>query len=71
MLPPPPTPMLSMDPQLILRLIAAAIHMFFDCLALGMGLFASVMATWPSNSVYTYGRVLSPAILSSVLFGTD
>lgn len=38
-------------------LVAAAIHMFFDCLALGMGLFASVMATWPSNNVYTYGWV--------------
>ncbi|BGP25975.1 Putative zinc transporter msc2 [Rhodotorula toruloides] len=38
-----------------LGLISDSIHMFFDCLALGMGLFASVMATWPSNSVYTYG----------------
>lgn len=32
-----------------------AIHMFFDCLALGMGLFASVMATWEPNSKFTYG----------------
>ena len=31
--------------------------MFFDCLALAMGLFASVMATWPSNDIYTYGCV--------------
>ncbi|GAA5874662.1 hypothetical protein JCM3774_004776 [Rhodotorula dairenensis] len=38
-----------------LGLISDSIHMFFDCLALGMGLFASVMATWPSNDVYTYG----------------
>ncbi|GAA5981239.1 hypothetical protein JCM11641_005621 [Rhodosporidiobolus odoratus] len=38
-----------------LGLISDAIHMFFDCLALAMGLFASVMATWPSNEVYTYG----------------
>ncbi|KWU42387.1 CDF-like metal transporter, partial [Rhodotorula sp. JG-1b] len=38
-----------------LGLISDSIHMFFDCLALGMGLFASVMATWPSNNVYTYG----------------
>ncbi|BGP33543.1 Putative zinc transporter msc2 [Rhodotorula toruloides] len=38
-----------------LGLISDSIHMFFDCLALAMGLFASVMATWPSNSVYTYG----------------
>lgn len=33
----------------------AAIHMFFDCAALGMGLFASVMATWEPNSTFTYG----------------
>lgn len=32
-----------------------AIHMFFDCLALSVGLFASVMSKWPSNSEYTYG----------------
>ncbi|GAA5990177.1 hypothetical protein JCM10908_005859 [Rhodotorula pacifica] len=38
-----------------LGLISDSIHMFFDCLALGMGLFASVMATWPSNAVFTYG----------------
>ncbi|POY73388.1 hypothetical protein BMF94_3726 [Rhodotorula taiwanensis] len=38
-----------------LGLISDSIHMFFDCLALGVGLFASVMATWPSNNVYTYG----------------
>lgn len=37
----------------------SAIHMFFDCLALAMGLFASVMANWPSNGVFTYGRVRS------------
>lgn len=29
--------------------------MFFDCLALGMGLFASVMATWRPNEKFTYG----------------
>ena len=29
--------------------------MFFDCLALGMGLFASVMATWEPNGKFTYG----------------
>ena len=38
--------------------LRTAIHMFFDCLALGMGLFASVMANWPSNDVFTYGLVL-------------
>ncbi|KAI8332598.1 cation efflux family-domain-containing protein [Chlamydoabsidia padenii] len=32
-----------------------AIHMFFDCLALGIGLFASVMSKWPSNTKYSYG----------------
>ncbi|GAA5934720.1 hypothetical protein JCM3775_002039 [Rhodotorula graminis] len=38
-----------------LGLISDSIHMFFDCLALAMGLFASVMATWPSNDVFTFG----------------
>ncbi|GAA5950931.1 hypothetical protein JCM21900_000376 [Sporobolomyces salmonicolor] len=38
-----------------LGLISDSIHMFFDCLALAMGLFASVMAIWPSNDVFTYG----------------
>ncbi|KAL7009738.1 putative zinc transporter msc2 [Cystobasidiomycetes sp. EMM_F5] len=38
-----------------LGLISDSIHMFFDCLALGMGLFASVMATWPRNETFTYG----------------
>ncbi|GAA5858967.1 hypothetical protein JCM1840_006638 [Sporobolomyces johnsonii] len=38
-----------------LGLISDSIHMFFDCLALAMGLFASVMAIWPSNEVFTYG----------------
>ncbi|KAI9281185.1 hypothetical protein BY458DRAFT_584119 [Sporodiniella umbellata] len=38
-----------------LGLISDAIHMFFDCLALGVGLFASVMSRWPSNSEYSYG----------------
>ncbi|GAA5900614.1 hypothetical protein JCM8208_000547 [Rhodotorula glutinis] len=38
-----------------LGLISDSIHMFFDCLALAMGLFASVMASWPSNDVFTFG----------------
>ncbi|CDU24367.1 related to zinc transporter [Sporisorium scitamineum] len=38
-----------------LGLISDAIHMFFDCAAIGMGLFASVMATWPTDAVFTYG----------------
>ena len=33
----------------------AAIHMGFDCMAIGMGLLASVMATWPPNERFTYG----------------
>ncbi|KAL7411387.1 cation efflux family-domain-containing protein [Mrakia frigida] len=38
-----------------LGLISDAIHMFFDCMALGVGLFASVMATWKPNDEFTYG----------------
>lgn len=38
-----------------LGLISDAIHMFFDCAAIGMGLFASVMATWKNDSTFTYG----------------
>ncbi|CAD6573884.1 MAG: Putative zinc transporter msc2 [Cyphobasidiales sp. Tagirdzhanova-0007] len=38
-----------------LGLISDSIHMFFDCLALGMGLLASVMATWARNETFTYG----------------
>jgi len=38
-----------------LGLISDSIHMFFDCMALGMGLFASVMATWPADKQFTYG----------------
>ncbi|KAI0305962.1 cation efflux family-domain-containing protein [Multifurca ochricompacta] len=38
-----------------LGLISDAIHMGFDCLAIGVGLFASIMATWPPNERFTYG----------------
>ncbi|ORX67723.1 cation efflux protein [Basidiobolus meristosporus CBS 931.73] len=38
-----------------LGLISDAIHMFFDCLALGIGLFASVMSKWPANKTFSYG----------------
>ncbi|KAK4509716.1 uncharacterized protein ATC70_007018 [Mucor velutinosus] len=38
-----------------LGLISDAIHMLFDCLALGVGLFAAVMSKWPSNSEFSYG----------------
>lgn len=43
--------------QLILTFIPlmTAIHMFFDCLALAVGLFASVMSKWPPNPRYSYG----------------
>jgi zinc transporter 5/7 len=36
-----------------------AIHMAFDCLALGVGLYASVMASWKPDERYSfgYGRV--------------
>lgn len=29
--------------------------MAFDCMAIGVGLFASVMATWEPNEQFTYG----------------
>ncbi|KAL9933315.1 hypothetical protein V8E36_008033 [Tilletia maclaganii] len=38
-----------------LGLISDAIHMFFDCAAIGMGLFASVMANWKTDRTFTYG----------------
>ncbi|EDR05535.1 CDF-like metal transporter [Laccaria bicolor S238N-H82] len=38
-----------------LGLISDAIHMAFDCMAIGVGLFASVMATWEPNESFTYG----------------
>ncbi|CAG8748484.1 5999_t:CDS:2, partial [Dentiscutata erythropus] len=38
-----------------LGLISDAIHMFFDCLALAIGLFASMMSKWPENNKFTYG----------------
>jgi zinc transporter 5/7 len=38
-----------------LGLISDAIHMFFDCLAIGMGLLASVMKNWKNDTVFTFG----------------
>ncbi|PKC63171.1 cation efflux protein [Rhizophagus irregularis] len=38
-----------------LGLISDAIHMFFDCLALAVGLFAAIMSKWPENNKFTYG----------------
>jgi len=32
--------------------------MAFDCMAIGVGLFASVMATWEPNERFTYGYVV-------------
>ncbi|KAH8832528.1 hypothetical protein DL96DRAFT_1582497 [Flagelloscypha sp. PMI_526] len=38
-----------------LGLISDAIHMAFDCMAIAVGLLASVMATWEPNERFTYG----------------
>ncbi|KLT41244.1 cation efflux protein [Cutaneotrichosporon oleaginosum] len=38
-----------------LGLISDAIHMLFDCLGIGVGLWASVAATWKSDGQYTFG----------------
>ncbi|KAK4687231.1 solute carrier family 30 (zinc transporter), member 5/7, partial [Tremellales sp. Uapishka_1] len=38
-----------------LGLISDAIHMFFDCLGLAVGLWASVAATWKPDGRYTFG----------------
>ncbi|KAI9142909.1 cation efflux family-domain-containing protein [Paraphysoderma sedebokerense] len=38
-----------------LGLISDAIHMLFDCMALGVGLFASVMSKWSANKQFSYG----------------
>ena len=38
-----------------LGLISDAIHMFFDCAAIFMGLMASVMASWKTNKDFPFG----------------
>lgn len=38
-----------------LGLISDSVHMFFDCLALGVGLCAAVMSKWPPSMEYPYG----------------
>lgn len=38
-----------------LGLLSDSIHMFFDCLALIVGLCAAVMSKWPPNSKFPYG----------------
>lgn len=37
--------------------------MAFDCLAIGIGLVASVMAHWPPNEKFTYGYVKTPTLV--------
>ncbi|MBW0473868.1 hypothetical protein O181_013583 [Austropuccinia psidii MF-1] len=53
-----------------LGLISDSIHMFFDCMALAVGLFASVMATWPPDQQFTYGygRVETLSGFANALF---
>ncbi|KAI9224592.1 cation efflux family-domain-containing protein [Blastocladiella britannica] len=38
-----------------LGLISDAIHMFFDCIALGVGLVAAVMAKWGASKTFSFG----------------
>ncbi|KAI0132924.1 cation efflux family protein [Xylariales sp. AK1849] len=38
-----------------LGLLSDSIHMFFDCVALAVGLFASVMGKWPPSERFPYG----------------
>lgn len=38
-----------------LGLLSDSIHMFFDCLALVVGLCAAVMSKWPSSPRFPYG----------------
>ncbi|KAI0907285.1 cation efflux protein [Ustulina deusta] len=38
-----------------LGLLSDSIHMFFDCVALAVGLFAAVMSKWPPSERFPYG----------------
>ena len=38
-----------------LGLLSDSIHMFFDCLALAVGLFAAVASKWPPSERFPYG----------------
>lgn len=38
-----------------LGLLSDSIHMFFDCVALGVGLFAAVASKWPPSARFPYG----------------
>ncbi|EFC43181.1 predicted protein [Naegleria gruberi] len=40
-----------------LGLISDSAHMFFDCAALIIGLYGSIMSKWKSNHIYSYGYV--------------
>jgi cation diffusion facilitator family transporter len=49
-----------------LGLISDAAHMLFDSMALVIGLFASVIANWEPNQVYSYGFI--PIFFSILIF---
>lgn len=38
-----------------LGLLSDSIHMFFDCVALAVGLFAAVASKWPASMRFPYG----------------
>ncbi|CCU74335.1 cation efflux protein/zinc transporter [Blumeria hordei DH14] len=38
-----------------LGLLSDSIHMFFDCLALGVGLFAAIASKWPPSQKFPFG----------------
>ena len=38
-----------------LGLLSDSVHMFFDCIALGVGLCAAVMSKWPPSIRFPYG----------------
>ena len=38
-----------------LGLLSDSIHMFFDCVALFVGLLAAVMSKWPPSQKFPYG----------------
>ena len=40
-----------------LGLISDSAHMFFDCTALIIGLYGSIMSKWKPNQIYSYGYV--------------
>lgn len=40
-----------------LGLMSDASHMFFDCMALAIGLYASVMTQWRPNPIFSFGCV--------------